>query len=83
MLDHFADRWRLRRLGRRGGNFVFRQRHRAPLECDIKHFVDPLDGNDLESILDVVRNLREIPDVFLGNQNRLDAASVGRQQSFL
>ena len=51
-------------------------------QCQLKHLVDPLDRVNVELVLDVVRNLGQVLDVFLRNQHCLDAASVGGEQFF-
>src|SRR5690606_36337832 len=43
----------------------------------------PAHRHDFEVVLHVLGDLLEVLDVFLGDQHRLDAATVGRQQLFL
>src|SRR6185437_14465514 len=56
-------------LGLRGRDRLLRQRER-------QHFVDPLDGLDLEIALDVVGDLDQVLLVLVGDQHGLDAAAM-------
>ena len=80
MRDYLAGFAALRG-NRRGGvgslvGLLFRQGLRHPLEGELQHPVDPLDRNDLELVLDVVRDLGEVLDVLLGDQRNCDAAAM-------
>ena len=61
----------------------FRQRLRQTLQRQFEHPIDPLDRNNLEFALDVVRDFGEIADVFFRNQNSGKPAAYGGQELFL
>src|SRR5581483_10759392 len=76
----------------RGGALVVGDRRQRPdlvvaafarlglaLERELEHLVDPLHRDDLELVLDVVRDLDQVLHVLLGDQHGLDAAAVRRQ----
>src|SRR5690606_3722292 len=67
---HFAD----------PGSAAFRQR---PLQRHVKHFLDPLDRDELQFSGDVLRDLRHVLAVVLGDDDGPDAATQRRQQLLL
>src|SRR5579872_5955950 len=69
--------------GDRGRGIGRLLRQRLLREGDAQHLVDPLDGLDLEVALDVVGDLHQVLLVLIGDQHRLDAATVRRQQLLL
>src|SRR6266403_417822 len=90
VLDEFPwrgfgfHRFGRRRLGaRRRGDLFFGQRDRLARQRDFEQLVDPFDRHDFDPVLHVIRNLREVLHVFLGDQNGLDSAAQCRQQLFL
>src|SRR5690606_17554470 len=77
----FARRRRRRR--RVGVLLLVGERHRLALERRLEHLFDPAHRADLDAILDLVGDLREVLHVLLGNQHRPDAAAAGREQLLL
>src|SRR3546814_5087866 len=45
--------------------------------------VDPAHRNDLQVVFHIVRNIRQVLDVFFRNHHHLDAAAMSCQQLFL
>src|SRR6185312_9318745 len=73
-------------LGRGGGScrsLGLGERDRLLRQRERQHLVDPLDGLDLEIALDVVRDLDEVLLVLVGDQHRLDTATVSGQELLL
>src|SRR3569832_2056205 len=68
---------------RRVGFGFILQRLGYMFQRQLKNLVYPLDRVNIELVLDVVRNLGQILDVFLRDQHRLDAAAMRRQEFLL
>src|SRR5690554_541899 len=71
--------FRRRRLARG----IFGRRIRCIFQGNVQHLINPLNRTDLQRLLDIIRYLLEITDIFIRNQNGLDATTVGCQQLFL
>lgn len=51
---------------------------RGVLQRNLEDFVNPFDRFDLKILFDIFRNLLEIANILLGNDHRLDPATVRR-----
>src|SRR5258708_6525792 len=61
------------RRNRRGFRYRLRQRRRLALKRCFQHLFDPAYRANVETVLDLVRDLGEILDVFFRNKHGLDA----------
>ena len=64
----------------RGGGW---ERFRLPFQCKIEHLIDPFHRVDIQTVFDILRNLRQILNVVFGNQDCFYTSAVRRQQFFL